>query len=307
MTLPSPVIPASNVLNTRRTHRGVFRLSPNPVIRQIVEYALGYAANKHNITLYALCTLSNHLHIAFFDRDGNHPEFRRDLHSLIARAVNRHHGESEAVWAPDHPSPVLLYDAEALLDLIAYTIANPCLHHLVDRPRDWPGAMSRIDDLAGPSRVVKRPEEFFDPSGLMPEQVELRFEKPAAVAQKTDVEYRREIARRVEAKCKAAREERERCGRRVLGRMAILGQAHTGRPKSQPEVGTLNPIVACSVKSLRVAFLLWLRRFREEHRSARIAFESAKWGTEFPFGTYLHVRRYGVNCSSVGPPLLHTA
>ena len=53
---------------------------------------------------------------------------------------------------------------------------------------------------------------------------------------------------------------------------------------------------------LRMALLLWLKQFRLDHRRARLAFEAGEWSREFPFGTYLHERRYGVNCSSVGPP-----
>lgn len=307
MTLPVPVFRNANILNTRRTIGGVYRLCPNPVIKQITLFALAYAAQKHNVSVFAHISLSNHQHTAFFDRDGNHPEFRRDLHSLTSRAVNRHRGMTEAMWAPHHKSPVLLYDLEALLDEIAYTIANACLHDLVDKPEDWPGAISLVADLAGPGMVIRRPDGFFDPHGKVPEEIVLRFEKPPAAANMTDEEYRVEISRRVDEKCRAARRSRQRRGIKVLGRAAILDQSPAGAPMSQPVPGTLNPIVACSRVAVRIAFLLWLRVFRDRYEQSRRAFERGESDIEFPFATYLYARRYGVNCSSVGPPVLPLA
>lgn len=302
MTLPVPVFPETNLLNTRRTHGGVLRLSPNPVVNQITRFALGYAAKKHDITLYAHCSLSNHLHTAFHDRRGNHPEFRRDLHSLIARAVNRHRRTREALWTPDHSSPVILLDKEALLDGNTYVLSNVCTHDVVDSPEQWPGVMSAIEDLAGPPRVVKRPDGFFDPFGEVPEWMLLRFEKPREFDDWSDDEYRSEIARRVEAKCSAARERRRRANRTVVGRTRVLSQSPEERSKSQPRPNTLNPRLACSIRALRIAFLLWLKQFRKHYKRAREAFELGEWQVEFPSGTYLLLRRYGVNCSSVGPP-----
>ena len=123
MTLPVPVLRATSLLNTRRTHGGVLRLCPNPVVNRIIEFVLAYAAQKHDIVLYAHISLSNHQHTAFFDPLGNHPEFRRDFHSLTTRAVNRHRGEAEAMWSPDHKSPLILHDTEAMLDRIGYIVS----------------------------------------------------------------------------------------------------------------------------------------------------------------------------------------
>lgn len=302
VTLPVPVFKSVSILSTRRIHEGRFHLRPDPVVTQCIEYALAYSANKYNIELYAAFCASNHLHDSFFDPEGRHPEFRRDFHSLVTRWVNRLRGMSEAKWSPDHKSPVLLHDTEALLDKIAYVIANPCMHDLVDEPEDYPGLLSRIAELAGPPRTIRIPVQCYDPEGDLPETVELRFTKPPELAHLTDDEYREEIRRRVVEKCREARAKRKREGRRPLGRVAILSQSPTDQPKSQPRIRSRNPRVACRNVKLRIAFLLWLDWFRKEHRSARIAFEMGDVDVEFPYGTYLHVLRYGVNCSTIGPP-----
>ncbi|MEM7166039.1 MAG: hypothetical protein AAF581_11265, partial [Planctomycetota bacterium] len=74
-------------------------------------------------------------------------------------------------------------------------------------------------------------------------------------------------------------------------------------PNSTLPTGSLSPRVACKSVNLRIAFLLWLKWFRIEHREARIAFERGEYEVEFPFATYWHVLRYGVNCSTAGPPV----
>ena len=70
MTAPNPVLPGSGVFNTRRTLDGIFHLRPDPEVNQRIEFALAYAAGKHNIDLYSFCSLSNHIHGTHGDPDG---------------------------------------------------------------------------------------------------------------------------------------------------------------------------------------------------------------------------------------------
>ena len=289
-------------MNTRRTIDGAYFLSPNPVVNQLIEYALAYTAEKYRIQLNAHCSLSGHHHTVFFDPDGSHPEFRRELHSLITRSVNVHRNMQGARWAPDDTSPVVLLDVEATLERISYTISNMCSHDLVDDPSEWPGVVSQIKELAGEPKVVRKPSGFYDPEGKLPEYVLLRYEKPPALSDWTDEEYRAEISRRVAEKCAAAQARRKKTNKSVVGRLAVLAQNPTDTPKTKPVVGSRNPRAASGCANLRIAYLLWLKWFRLDHREARIAFESGDSGAEFPFGTYWHSLRYGVNCSTVGPP-----
>ncbi|MEM7168348.1 MAG: hypothetical protein AAF581_23075 [Planctomycetota bacterium] len=268
----------------------------------MIKFALALAASRHEIQLYSFCALANHLHNAFFDPKARHPLFRQDFHAAVTRSVNVHRGMSGSKWTPNDPCPVLLWDIEALLEKIAYSIANPCLHGLVEAPEQWPGAISTIEQLAGPPQVIQRPNNFYDPKGDLPKFVELRFVKPPPLADWTDDEYRKEIAKRVDTKCQEARADRRRRRKTVLGRIAVLEVSPTAAPNSSLPTGKLSPRVACKSVNLRIAFLLWLRWFRIEHREARVAFERGEYGVEFPFATYWHVLRYGVNCSTAGPP-----
>ena len=302
MTLPVPVLRGTSLLNTRRTIEGRFHLRPDPVINNCIEYALAYAANKYGILLYAHASLSNHQHTVFHDPHGKHPEFRREFHSLVTRSTNAHRETSEAKWAPDHKSPVILCDAETILDRCAYTVANMCQHDLVDEPGDWPGVVTKIDEIGGPPRIIKKPANFYDPKGELPDTVELRYVKPVELADWTLEEYKTELRKRVEELCEKARSKRRIEKRSVLGRVAVLSQEVTDQPDKQPERGTRNPRVASRLQELRIAMLLWFSQFRKEHREARLLFEAGDTGAEFPHGTYWHRLRFGVNCSATGPP-----
>ena len=302
MTQPVPVLSGVSLLNTRRIHEGRFHLRPDPVVNNCIEFALAYSADKYGIELYAHISLSNHHHTVFHDPYGKHPEFRREFHSLVTRSLNVHRGTSEAKWSPDHKSPVIIFDLESLLSLTDYTLSNATRHGLVDEPEEWPGVLTKIDEIGGPPRLIRKPAKFYDPCGELPDTVRLQYLKPHELSHWTLEEYRSELQRRVDATCTQARKERRAEKRAVLGRIAILSQDPFGQPAQQPDVRTRNPRVACRLAVLRVTVLQWLAWFRRQHRSCRRKFEAGETTVEFPCGTYWHVLRYGVNCSATGPP-----
>ncbi|MEM7164192.1 MAG: hypothetical protein AAF581_01940 [Planctomycetota bacterium] len=229
----------------------------------------------------------------------NHPDFRRDYHSILTRSLNNLRGTRGSQWAPDEQSPVVLLGEDAILDASAYSLANPETHDL-ERWESWPGVISRIDQLAGPPEIITKPEWFYDPDGDVPDVAVLRYGKPLLLSEWNDEEYRSEVLRRVDERCERAREKRK--GRALLGRVAILAQSISDTPSSELPIRTRNPRVKCRSTTLRIAYLLWLSLFRREHREARLAFEAGDQEAEFPFGTYWHALRYRVNCSAVGPP-----
>ena len=302
MTAPNPVIPGASLLVTRRILDGRFHLRPDAKVNQAIAFALAYSASKHGIELYSAEALSNHCHEIICDPDGTHPLFRRDFHQLVTRSVNVYRGTREAKWSPDRNPPVILADRESVLEGVSYNIANAPNHGLVDKAEDWPGFMSRIEDLAGPPRIIKRPEGLYDPNGDVPETIELRFVKPAVLSDMTDDEYRAEISRRLKLKCAEARARRREAGIDVVGREAILATDPKDRPSKELPLGQLKPRLACKDKTLRIAFLRWITAFRKAHRAARKRFDAGERDVAFPMSTYLHVLRYGVTCEGKGPP-----
>jgi hypothetical protein len=97
-----------------------------------------------------------------------------------------------------------------------------------------------------------------------------------------------------------ARFERERTGRRVLGRKAVLRASHTDRPSSVEPRRRLRPAVACRNKERRVAELGALRAFRAAYRQARLRFVAGERRVIFPFGTY-RFALLGARCAAAPP------
>jgi hypothetical protein len=117
----------------------------------------------------------------------------------------------------------------------------------------------------------------------MPDMVELRLTIPPGFGAEADVlaELRERVSL-VEAERAA---ERQRTGRRVCGRHAVLTQSWRGQPVSHEPRRNLRPRVAAPNKWARIEALLRNRTFVREYMAAR-----AQWrdGVQvvFPSGTY---------------------
>ncbi|MEM7166895.1 MAG: hypothetical protein AAF581_15635 [Planctomycetota bacterium] len=197
--------------------------------------------------------MSNHQHTVLYDPYGQHPNYRRDLHSALTRSINQLRGTRGPQWTPDDQSPVVLLGIDTILHHSAYSIANPDRHDL-ETWEDWPGVLSKIEQLAGPPEIITKPEWFYDPDGDLPDTATFRFVKPPQIWDWSDDEYRAEVRRRVEDICDRAQAARR--GRPMLGRVAILAQSTLDTPKRELPSRTLNPRVACKNQKLRIAYLV---------------------------------------------------
>ncbi|MEM7260411.1 MAG: hypothetical protein AAF488_00370 [Planctomycetota bacterium] len=299
MTAPRPV-PFNGIYHDiRRTFDGTFHLRPDPACNQTVRFLLAHNATQHRIRLYAHSSLSNHQHTNFGDPEARHPEFRQDLYSQETRTLNRLRKTKGPKWTPDDQCTILLGDPEAVLDSIAYTIANPVHHNLVETPEEWPGFLSLVEDLCAPPRLIRRPAILDEYESTFPKEVYLEFQKPLLFHDWSDTEYRDEIRRRVDEKCEHAASERKRP---VAGRIAVLSSDPTDRPSTPPKSNRDTPRVAAKNVGVRRLLRLWIVLFVDEHREARQRFEGHEWTVEFPANTYWHRRRYGVNCRTADPP-----
>jgi hypothetical protein len=177
-----------------------------------------------------------------YDRGGRYPEFVEHFHKLLARSQNALRGRWENFWASEQVCVVRLVDHDAVMDKLVYTATNPVQDHLVDRVHHWPGVNGLAALLAGRSLQARRPRHFFRPDGPMPEEVELRLTIPAELG--PEAEVLAELRDRVLA-VEAEREaERQRTGRRVLGRRAVLQQSWRAYPSSVEPRRNLRPQVA---------------------------------------------------------------
>ena len=298
VSTPRRVIPGATYLVTRRCSERRFFLRPGPEVDAIILYCLALAADRHGILLHAYVVLSNHYHCILTDPRGVLPLFEHDFDLLVARALNARYAHFEAFWASGTYSAVVLTDRDAVLEKIAYVLANPVSAGLVCRSDLWPGLISRPQDIGAAPRVVPRPPHFFrqEGSNALPAQVTLALAVPPGFEDLPLEEVRAVVAARASEHEERARRERQ--GRPFLGRRAVLQQRVTDRPGDhEPHFG-LNPRVAGRDKWKRIEALARLRSFVAAYRRAWEQLKAGFRVAVFPAGTWKLRRELGVWCEA---------
>jgi putative transposase len=280
MAKPRRVVPGATHMLTRRTYQRTFRLRPSELTNQIALYCLGWAAAKYGMLIHAFVLMSNHHHLELTDPNGLLPDFLRDFHRSMAKALNASQGQWENLWSAEHASAVLLPTLDDLLGSIAYTVANPVAAGLVEDPSQWPGVMLWEP---GASIVMKRPTAYFDPNGSAPESVELRIVPPPNTeAQSWGERVRRAVADEVAR----ARGSVLSQGMRFLGAAAVKAKSFLQRAKSNEVKRAINPVLAARDVFVRKTFQRILRQFRRSYAAALALWRAGDRGVEFPFGTW---------------------
>jgi hypothetical protein len=117
----------------------------------------------------------------------------------------------------------------------------------------------------------------------MPEAVEMRLAVPAELG--PEAEVLEDLRQRVAAAVASIAEERQRMGKRILGRRAVLRQPWWEQPQSFEPRRNLRPRVAARSKWARIEALLRNRVFVRDYAAARAAWLDGV-AVIFPPGTY---------------------
>jgi len=261
----------------------MFLLRPDDETNNAYLYCLIVAARRFGIDVTMMCAMSNHHHLAIFDRDGRYPEFIEHLHKLLARSQNALRGRWENFWAAGQTSVVRLVDPDDVIGKIVYVACNPVNDDLVERVHHWPGINGYRALVTGKTLRATRPRHFFRKKGPLPEVVEMQLSIPSELGNVDQVRERVERAIiELEASAKQRRAERNR---RVFGRRAILEQSWKAAPRSfEPRRG-LNPRVAARSVFSRIEALARNRAFVWAYQAARAAWREGL-PAMFPVGTY---------------------
>lgn len=307
MTQPRFIIPGETIFVTVRTVARFYLLRPEPELVESIQYCLAHYANKHGIVLNAVCVMSTHIHLVAFDERGLRSVFLRDVHRGIANVVKALRGWSGPVFRPK-PNIVRLLTQEAIVDKIAYTVANPVAAGAVRRFKDWPGLCCAAGLSGCRQQKAKRPKYFFSDKGELPTSATLRFELPFALV---DVHGQSRthsmIAKAVARHETRAQEEVQRLGWKVFGPVHCLRLSPFRRAKAYEVFGTREPTFAVlgGGKTLYVWAATQLRVFRQRYREALEQWRNGKRKVLFPFGTWLMRVYHGVRCDAaitVAPP-----
>jgi REP element-mobilizing transposase RayT len=281
--VPRQVLPRQFYLITRRCTQRQFLLRPDKATNNGFLYCLIDAALRCEIDLVLPCAMSNHYHVVIYDRAGRYPEFIEHFHKLLARSQNALRGRWENLWSSEQTCVVRLVDRQAVIDKLVYVAANPVLSDLVDRVHHWPGVNGLAALLTGRSLHATRPLHFFRPDGPMPEALETSLTIPSELG--SPAELLAELHERVRAVEHERAIARQRSGRHVLGRRAVLAQPWRGQPATVEPRRNLRPRVATRSKWARIEALVRNRTFAVQYAAARERWREGL-AVVFPPGTY---------------------
>lgn len=293
---PRPISPGSTYLITRRTTQRLFLLRPSTEINAALRYCMALAQKRAGgIEIHAVLFMSNHYHIVLTDTKGHLPVFTEELHKLIARCLNCHHGRWENFWAAGaQTSHVQLTSSEDVLDKIVYTLTNPTEALLVSHGTQWPG----IRLFRKGTYVAKKPKFFFrtkDEGDKLPKSLDLELSAPTIGVHENladDV-----IQKAASAREKVLRDKANAAGKRFLGAKGVLKQKIYNSPQAPAPRRNLSPSVAGADKWRRIEALAANAAFARDHEDSRKDFIAGNREAIFPFGTYRFARQFGACCA----------
>jgi hypothetical protein len=191
------------------------------------------------------------------------------------------------IWDSEPTSRVQLCTSQAVIEKLAYVMANPVDAALVHRAEDWPGITTLPHELGSKTWTVERPDFYFDPDNPQwPKSATLRLTLPRTPWAQQEVRHRveRELAHQ-----ETEAHRRVQCkGWRVLGRSGVLRSSPYERARSREPLRGLNPHIAVG-RGQRQAFfeaVKVLKAFRRAYRSALQRWRQGCRAVVFPAATW---------------------
>ncbi len=293
------LLPGTTYMVTRRCSERRFFLTPTAVVNQVFAYCLAYAAHETKVSLQAWTILGNHWHAIVTDPKVNLPEFMAIVDRLVAKCMNTELKRFESFWSPEPYSAVRLEDEASIIDEILYVLANPTAAGLVSSNSQWPGLTSGPRACDQAPRKIRRPAIFFDPLGVMPDEVELEATVPPCLADEKPHHFAATIAAMLKLREQDIRKDLAECSRTIAGPAAVKAQNPFDCPKSHRPAKDFNPSVACASKWHRVEALQRIKEFLDAYLDAWRDFQKGNKEAVFPAGTYWMRRHAG--CAAVPP------
>jgi len=297
MTQPRLVLAGSTVMVTRRTLRRHHLFRPDPAIRQLYLYTLAVCAREFGVLVHAVTLMSTHEHLVVTDADGRLPDFLRRLHRLVALATKVLRTWEGPIWDHERSSVVRLLTEQAVMEKLAYVMANPVKAGLVRRAKDWPGITVLPHELGRRRFVIERPEGFFDPDNpKWPDRIELKLTLPPGLeCGDSPASIRHAVAEELDRHERLAHQEIHVRGWRVLGPERVRRLSPYRRATSFEPLRGRNPTFAVGRWQRKLFFeaAAELRAFRRAYRDALEQWRAGFRSVVFPQGTWCMCRVHG--------------
>jgi putative transposase len=261
---------------------------PDKEVNAFFSYCLAVLAQRHGMRIHAAVLMSTHEHIVLTDVHGQLPRFLQELHRMVALGVKVLRKWEGAVWDDEKTSVVELLTDDAVVQKIAYVMANPVAAGLVQRASDWPGIKTQPSDLGQTTWRVERPSHYFDANNpIWPAVATLRLELPPlhglAVMRLQDA-----VAEELERLEHQARADVREKGWRTPTAKQLMRLSPFDRARSWEPPRSRNPTFAVG-RGQRAAFFAAVATLRAFRAAYRVALERWRRGlrdVSFPAGTW---------------------
>lgn len=285
MSYPRKVLPGKTYLLTRRTLLRLFLLRPDDEINELIEYALAVAAKLYGVAVHAFCAMSTHIHAVVTDKCGRLPLFLAYFHRLVAMGTKVLRRWEGSIWDSEQTSVVELLTRDAIVEKIAYVLANPVAAGAVYNPDEWPGAKTRVSDIGQTVLQTRRPRVYFD-AAVWPESSALPIELPLMIGQAEAESFREDVEKALAAEVATARQII--APENVLGAPCVSTISPETRSKTPEPTRKRNPTFAAGRGNGEIAAMAAraVKAFRAAYRAALTQWCAGERNAEFPVGTW---------------------
>jgi hypothetical protein len=271
---------------------------PEPSVINIIGAAVGRALRNHPINLHCMESNTNHIHVTFSATEeqlDNVAPFFRDVHSLIARGINRLHNREGHVFGSRSRIHPCLDDAAAEAKLL-YAMTNCVKDNLIDKTSTSPlfstyrhqstGQTLKYWYIdydaywrAGGSRNKRhRLKDFLKwvtwPCTPLPHHQSMTLSQRQTWMRKhvTEIE-------------EACRKERKVSGQTIIGVQELRATNPRSRPKI-PKESSPEPLCHASDKETAREYQKRWKVFRDAHIQASADYRDGLFDRDFPDGSY---------------------
>ncbi|KYF92329.1 transposase [Sorangium cellulosum] len=303
MSQPRHVVPGTTYLITRRVLRRHLLLRPDAAVTQVLLYTLAISARRYGLQVHALCAMSTHLHLLVTDVEGVLPRFLQFFHRIVALSIKVLRKWEGPVWDHEATSVVRLLTREAMVEKIAYVLANPVAAGLVRHAREWPGAQVDVSAIGRGALGAKRPGGYLDPENPQwPEEAALPIHLPPSIGQDEAEGFRRAVAAELERQEALAHREVQRRGLRFLGAERARMVSPYERATSFEALRARNPTFAVGREQGRAwrGAAAAVRAFRGSYRATLERWCAGVRSVVFPEGTWWMRMFHGAEVTAAG-------
>ncbi len=267
----------------RRTSERRFFLKPSKQANAIIQYCLAWASKKHGVLIHEYLFQFNHYHMVLTDVEGNLPDFFRDFHAIVSRAIGCLHKQPWPIWGKESYNACKLLSKEAAIDAITYTLNNPVKDGLVKSYSKWSG-LNSAHMKYGETFSVRKPNIFF--SDKLPDVIDFKLTQ----APDLSAVSREEIQKAVKSEETRLREALLAKKVFIPGMKRLMKQRITDAPASPRKLSRLKPTVKAKNRQLMMKALQEKKELINAYRRALKKFQEQTDKPLFPYGTYGLVR-----------------